>query len=79
MIMDTIYFALRYTPWWAVPTIMIAGRFAYVWWLKESRALVVLCGGLIGISSIALIYYIWAGSPRQAVYYFREAIHAIMN
>ena len=77
--MDPIYFALRYTPWWAVPTIMIAGRYAYVWWLKENRVVVIACGGLIGVSVVALIYYIWAGSPSQAVYYFREAINAVVD
>ena len=79
MMMEAIYFALRYTPWWAVPTLMISGRFAYVWWLKESRMVVIFCAGLMGLSTVALIYYIWAGSPSQAVYYFREAVHAIAN
>ena len=79
MFMDLIYYALRYTPWWAVPTIMISGRYAYVWWLKENRTVIAICAALIGVSSITLIFYIWAGSPRQAVYYFREVIHAIFN
>jgi len=79
MIMDMIYYFLRYTPWWAVPVIMISGRYAYIWWIRENRIIVLGCAGLIGFSSIALIYYVWAGSPSQAVYYFREATHAIFN
>ncbi|MFT6069625.1 MAG: hypothetical protein ACJAT2_001073 [Bacteriovoracaceae bacterium] len=79
MFLDFFYFLLRYTPWWGVPTIMMAVSFAYIWWLKENWPVVFFCAGLVAFSSSMLIFYIWAGSPSQAVHYFREMIHAVSN
>ena len=40
---------------------MIAGQFAYLYWLKGRKEVTFAMGGLIFICMAALIYYVWAG------------------
>ena len=35
--MDIVFFAIRYTPFWAIPVIFISAYFAYTYWIKDIR------------------------------------------
>ena len=65
--MDSIYFIIRYTPFWAIPIILIAGEFAYIYWLKSRKTVVVFFLGMAFISFAAIVFYYWNGGPEKSV------------
>lgn len=65
--MDMLHFILRYTPFWAVPLIMICGEFGYIYWLKSIKGVAKAFFTVAMISSFFLVYYIWAGGPDKVV------------
>lgn len=71
---DVVYFIVRYIPFWAIPSVLIAGQFAYIYWLKEVKWLAIVFAACSLISIIALIYYIFAGSPHDAAGLIRDNI-----
>ena len=67
MILDIIFFVVKYIPFWSVPTIMIGLQFGYIYWLKDVYYLAYLFYGVAAVSVLSIIYYIYAGSPERAV------------
>ena len=65
--MDVIYFLTRYIPFWAIPTMIIAGEFAYIYWLKSRKSIVFALVGLGGFSFLSIIFYYVAGGPERSV------------
>lgn len=65
--MDIFHFILKYTPFWAIPLIMICLEFAYIYWLKSIREVAKAFMTVVVICFIALIYYVWAGGPDGVV------------
>jgi len=63
MIQDTLFFIFRYIPFWSIPLGMICAQFGYIYWVKEMRRLSYSFYVTGGICFIALIYYIYSGSP----------------
>ncbi|MBJ00684.1 MAG: hypothetical protein CME67_05580 [Halobacteriovoraceae bacterium] len=72
--MDEIYFLVRYTPFWAVPLLLIGGEFAYLFWLRRKQKLTMLCLSFAAFGLCALVYYYWAGGPEKSVKYFMEFV-----
>ena len=68
--MDIVHFFMRYTPFWAVPLFMVAGEFAYVYWLKSYRKVAVISACLATFSFFSIGFYYWAGGPEKVVYEF---------
>lgn len=68
--MDSIYFLIRYTPFWAIPTIIIAGEFSYIYWLKSRKTVVAFFLGLALISFCSIVFYYWNGGPEKSVQVF---------
>lgn len=61
--MDIVNFAMRYSPFWGIPLIIIFAELAYLSWRRGHRKeplffllLTLLCG-------LVLTYYYWAGGP----------------
>ena len=48
--MDVLYFILRYTPFWAVPLMLICLQYGYIYWLKSIRK-VSMAFAVLGASS----------------------------
>lgn len=65
--MDSIYFLVRYIPFWAIPVILIAGEFAYIYWLKSRKMVVVFFLGMAFFSFCSIIFYYWNGGPEKSV------------
>jgi len=65
--MNEIYFLVRYTPFWAVPVLLIGLEFTYLFWLRKKRKAVYICLIISFVSIIALVYYYWAGGPEESV------------
>ena len=71
---DPIYFIVRYIPFWAVPLLLIAAQFAYIYWLKEVRFIAIIFIGISAFCLVSLIYYMFAGSPHDAAGLIRDSI-----
>ncbi len=65
--MDIFHFILKYTPFWAIPLIMICLEFAYIYWLKSIREVAKAFMAVVILCLITLGYYIWAGGPEGIV------------
>lgn len=65
--MDVVYFLLRYTPFWAVPTMLIGAEFAYIYWLKSRKKIVAFFIMISFFSFIMVLYYIFLGGPEKTV------------
>ncbi len=61
--MDILFFVLKYTPWWAIPIMVMSLQFAYLYWLKDYKPVSVLLGFLAAFCLIMLIFYILMGGP----------------
>ena len=74
MFIEPILFLLRYTPFWSVPTFIIGGQFAYVFWLKGYRKISASIGLIVLISLLVTLFYIWAGGPDNAPKIFLKLV-----
>ena len=72
--MDEIYFLVRYTPFWAVPLLLIGAEFAYLFWIRKKKKWVFFCLIVAILSCLALLYYYWAGGPERSVKLLMKAI-----
>ncbi len=54
--LDAFLFLLRYIPFWAVPSLMIAIQFAYMFWLKDVPYATYVC---IVVSAVCLVFIIY--------------------
>jgi len=74
--MDSIFFIIKYIPFWAVPMCFILFPTAYIFWTKDSRAVSAILF-MSGMSCVALIaFWVWAGGPDKAVQAFDIIIHS---
>lgn len=71
---ESTLFLLRHTPFWSVPTFIIAGQFSYIYWLKGYKGISLTLGLLVLISFIVTLFYIWAGGPDNAPQVFLKFI-----
>ena len=62
-IQDTLFFIFRYIPFWSIPLGMICGQFGYIYWIKEIRYVSYALYSVGALCFVALVYYIYAGSP----------------
>lgn len=60
---DILFFILKYTPWWAIPIMVMSLQFAYLYWLKDYRLVSVLLMGLAFICLFVLVFYFLLGGP----------------
>jgi len=63
MILDALFFIFRYIPFWSIPLGLTCAQFAYIYWIKEVLWVSYTLYETAGICFVALIYYIYAGSP----------------
>ncbi len=61
---DVLFFILKYTPWWAIPIMVMCIQFGYIYWLKDYRPISVLLGIVAFICLCFLILYILLGGPQ---------------
>jgi len=61
------YFFMRHTPFWGIPMLLIAGEFAYIFWLRKKKSGFKICLFMVLFSSAALGWYFYAGGPDKAV------------
>lgn len=71
---DALYFILRYIPWWAVPVLLISFQFANIYFTKEMHKLAWGFTFNCILSTAALAWYIYAGSPDKSVSLFNNLI-----
>jgi hypothetical protein len=65
--MIELYFLIRHTPFWAVPVMVLAGEFGYVFWLKKKKRQTYVCLVFFAISFFTVCFYYWAGGPEKSV------------
>lgn len=65
--MQEIYFLARHVPFWAVPLVLIAGEFAYLFWLRKKKKWALLCLFLCLSGLLFNIFYIHVGGPEKSV------------
>lgn len=65
--MQEIYFMARHVPFWAIPMVLIAGEFAYLFWLRRKLKWASLCVVLCLFGLLSNIFYIYAGGPEKSV------------
>lgn len=71
--MDTFYFIIKYTPFWAIPLFIISGEFAYIYWLKSIKKVSIFFILLAFISVCFIVHYYVAGGPDRSVQFFMDA------
>lgn len=72
--MDEVYFLTRFTPFWAIPIFLIAGEFAYLFWVRKKKKGVALCIILVLIAASCLVFYFWAGGPEKSVDFLKHFV-----
>ncbi|MBD66408.1 MAG: hypothetical protein CME62_14450 [Halobacteriovoraceae bacterium] len=72
--MSEVYFLIRYTPFWAVPVLMIAGEFTYKMWLRKKKKATLFCGILSIICLLSNIFYVYAGGPEKSVSLVKDMV-----
>ena len=70
--MEFFKFALRYTPWWSIPTLMICAHFSYVYWVKDERLFLALCILMALISAASIFVFILSGGPDGVLQLFLD-------
>lgn len=70
--MDIVFFVVKYIPFWSVPLIVIAGYFAYLYWVKDIRNIAVFFGVVVFLAFASLSYWVFAGGPTGSVQYIQE-------
>lgn len=74
MLTDALHAALRYIPWWAVPSFVISFQFANIYFAKERRRAAWFFTCACAVSVLSLAWYIYAGSPTRSVLLFRRMV-----
>jgi hypothetical protein len=70
--MSEIYFLIKHTPFWAIPLLVLALEFGYIFWLRKKKTNVKICLIFAFISLVALGWYYYAGGPDKAVRKFMK-------
>ncbi|HLW58267.1 MAG TPA: hypothetical protein VKY27_12820 [Bacteriovoracaceae bacterium] len=65
--MQEVYFLTRHIPFWAVPLMLIAGEFAYLFWLRKKKKLASFCVFLCILGVVFNVFYIYSGGPEKSV------------
>jgi phosphoglycerol transferase MdoB-like AlkP superfamily enzyme len=61
---DVLFFLLRYTPWWAVPLLIMSIQFSYIYWLKDYRSISIFLGVFAFFCFIMIIVFALLGGTR---------------
>lgn len=72
--MDSIYFLVRYIPFWGVPMLLLGAEFTYVAWLRKKKKWIVVSFMIALFSLSCLIFYYWAGGPEKSVQLLIEVV-----
>ena len=72
--MAEIYFIVRYTPFWAIPLLMISMEFAYLFWVRKKKKLIAFCMTLATLSFSSLVFYYYIGGPEKSVRFLMEVV-----
>ncbi|PIK13863.1 hypothetical protein [Halobacteriovorax sp. JY17] len=65
--MDIVFFVIRYTPFWSIPVIFIAGYFTYTYWIKDIRIVSAVFSFVGLLALLLLLYWIVVGGPDASV------------
>ncbi len=66
--MDVLYWILKYTPFWAVPLMMICLQYAYIYWLKVVRRVSMLFASVAAVCFFFIVFYLVAGGHDGVVH-----------
>jgi len=66
-LLDVGFFIIKYTPFWAVPLILMSLHFAYIYWLKDYREIAYFCGAITSFCLTSLLVYLLMGGPDRIV------------
>lgn len=70
--MSELYFLIRHTPFWAIPLLIVAAEFGYIFWLRKKKTNVKICILFMLLSTVFLVWYYYAGGPDKAVRKFMK-------
>lgn len=70
--MSELYFLIRHTPFWAIPLLIVAAEFGYIFWLRKKKTNVKICILFMLLSTVFLGWYYYAGGPDKAVRKFMK-------
>ncbi len=62
-IYDIVLFTLKYTPFWAVPGMLIGMHFSYLFWLKDYRDFAYAWAAIVLFNLTAVVVYLLLGGP----------------
>lgn len=77
LFMTEFYFMIRHTPFWAIPTLLIAAEFAYLLWLRKKKTSARFCLLFMVVPILALGWYYYAGGPDKAVRKLIKLQHSV--
>ncbi len=62
-----IYFLVRFTPFWSIPTFLIGGEFTYLYWVRKKKKKMMGFGIVTSFALVATVFYWIAGGPEKSV------------
>lgn len=74
---QTIYFIVRYIPFWGIPIIFIVIPAGVVYWQQDLRRISLVFFTLALISAFFVAYWVWAGGPERSVIYLQEFLNFV--
>ena len=75
--MDVLFFAVKYIPFWAIPSMFISFPFAYLFWIKDIARLQYICVLIGALNFIFVVYWVWAGGPNKSVRFIIDVINQL--
>ncbi|HAZ11899.1 MAG: hypothetical protein A2X86_07390 [Bdellovibrionales bacterium GWA2_49_15] len=73
--MDILVFILRYTPFWAIPMMLICAQFAYIFWLKSIRPVAYAMTSMGLFCLLLVVFYYWVGGPEKVGPFIQKLLH----
>lgn len=70
--MSELYFLARHTPFWAIPVLILAAEFGYMFWLRKKKKRALLCFTLAMLALFSASFYWWAGGPEKSVKFIKK-------
>ena len=71
---DELYFLTRYTPFWAIPIMLISLECAYLFWIRKKKKYVIISLITSALTLFSVCFYYWSGGPDKSVQEVKKSV-----
>jgi hypothetical protein len=76
LIVDSIYFLIKYIPFWCVPFSIMGLQFGIIYRLKGLGFISMTFFMMAFFCSALIVYYFWTGGPVKSVQFFIDIVNS---